>query len=210
MSEQVSDGNGGRLIACRACGNRVARGARRCPACGAREPTSAAGEAPEVTEEAPPRAARRQLGPWPGLVASALVGGATAALVSILLRPAPAPLEQRPAPPPSVEPRSGPPASVPAPEPARETAPAPPAVATPSPSPGPSRSRGRTDWIFFFKSGDRLARMGDDAEIGLVIRLEKVHAFPDGTAGPAYLVQVPEGGQRFMDADELERTARIQ
>jgi hypothetical protein len=52
--------------------------------------------------------------------------------------------------------------------------------------------------------------MADDAEVGLVIRLEKVHAFPDGTTGPAYLLQVPEGGQRFLDADELERSARIQ
>ena len=52
--------------------------------------------------------------------------------------------------------------------------------------------------------------MGDDAEVGLVLRLEKVHTFPDGTTGPAYLLQVPEGGQRFMDADELERSARIQ
>jgi hypothetical protein len=206
MSDSTPEGNGGRLVACRACGNRVARGARRCPACGAREPTSAAVEVPEA-EEAPPRPARRERGPWPGLIASALVGAAAAGLVSFLLRPAPTPTEQRPAPP----------ATVVTPESARETAPpageaapASPAVAAPSPPPGPSRSRGRTDWIFFFKSGDRLARMGDDAEIGLVIRLEKVHAFPDGTTGPAYLVQVSEGGQRFMDADELERSARIQ
>jgi hypothetical protein len=73
-----------------------------------------------------------------------------------------------------------------------------------------SRSRGRTDWLFFFKPGDQLTRMGDDAPLGLVIRVERRHTFPDGTTGPAYLLQIPEGGQRFMDADEVERGARLQ
>ena len=41
MSETPANDEGGRLVACRSCGNRVARSARRCPACGASEPTSA-------------------------------------------------------------------------------------------------------------------------------------------------------------------------
>jgi hypothetical protein len=52
--------------------------------------------------------------------------------------------------------------------------------------------------------------MSDDAEVGLVLRTEKAHSFPDGTTGPAYLLQIPEGGQRFLDADELERGTRLQ
>jgi hypothetical protein len=43
-----------------------------------------------------------------------------------------------------------------------------------------------------------------------VLRTEKAHAFADGTAGPAYLVQLPDGGQRFIDADELERGTRLE
>jgi hypothetical protein len=91
-----------------------------------------------------------------------------------------------------------------APEPPRE------APAVTPPASAASRSRGRTDWLFFFKPGDQLARMADDAPLGLVIRIERRHTFPDGTTGPAYLVQIPEGGQRFMDADEVERGARLQ
>jgi hypothetical protein len=79
-----------------------------------------------------------------------------------------------------------------------------------APAAAVSRSRGRTDWLFFFKPGDQLTRMADDAPLGLVIRVEPAHTFPDGTRGPAYLVQIPEGGQRFMDADEVERGARLQ
>jgi hypothetical protein len=90
-------------------------------------------------------------------------------------------------------------------------APAPPAPASPpAAQPEASRSRGRTDWLFFFKPGDRLVRMSDDAPAGMVIRTEKVHAFADATAGPAYLVQLPDGGQRFIDADELERGTRLE
>jgi hypothetical protein len=90
--------------------------------------------------------------------------------------------------------------------------PAPPAAqgVTTAPPPVLSRSRGRADWLFFFKPGDQLARMSDDAPVGMVLRTEKSHTFPDGTLGPAYLVQVPEGGQRFIDADELERGTRLQ
>jgi hypothetical protein len=94
---------------------------------------------------------------------------------------------------------------------AAPSAPAPPAPAPPAPvQPELSRSRGRTDWLFFFKSGDRLVRMSDDAPAGMVLRTEKVHAFADGTAGPAYLIQLPDGGQRFVDADELERGTRLE
>ncbi|HEU4366849.1 MAG TPA: hypothetical protein VFV05_01320 [Methylomirabilota bacterium] len=135
----------------------------------------------------PPGRTRKLL---PSLVLAAAIGAAAAGLVAFILRPAP---------PPDVEPRREAPA----------VAPAPPQTAAP-PQADVSRSRGRTDWIFFFKPGDQLARMSDEAPLGLVIRLEKTHTFPDGTTGPAYLLQVPEGGQRFVDADEVERGARLQ
>jgi hypothetical protein len=101
------------------------------------------------------------------------------------------------------------PVEVPAAAPAAPVAPAP-APSPPAAEPEVSRSRGRTDWLFFFKPGDRLVRMSDDGPAGMVIRTEKVHPFADGTAGPAYLIQLPDGGQRFIDADELERRTRLE
>ena len=94
--------------------------------------------------------------------------------------------------------------------PAAEPPPGPPALAPPA-APAPSRSRGRGDWLFFFKPGDQLVRMGDDVAMGMVIRTVPRHAFADGTVGPAYVVQLPDGaGQRIVDADELERGGRLQ
>jgi hypothetical protein len=192
MNDAPSNGEAARLAACRACGNRVARSARRCPACGEREPAGAGPEAP-AADQAPARPASGRRGQIRGLVLAAVVGAVAASLVAAVLRPAPRP---------PAEPRPEAPAVAPAPP--RE-APA----ATPA-APVPSRSRGRTDWLFFFKPGDQLTRMTDDTPLGMVIRTERAHTFPDGTGGPAYLLQVPEGGQRFMDADELERGARLQ
>jgi len=189
MSETPANGESGRLVACRSCGNRVARSARRCPACGASEPTSAAVE----SAPAAPRPSGRRWRMAVAMLAAALAGSAVTAAF-FLLRPA--------APPPPIELRSEP--SPPAPEQPRETT-GPPSARE------PSRSRGRGDWLFFFKTGDRLARMSDDAPAGMVLRTEKSHAFGDGTTGPAYLLQLPDGGgQRFVDADELERGARLQ
>jgi hypothetical protein len=192
MSETPANGEGGRLVACRSCGNRVARSAPRCPACGASEPTSAAVESAPA---APPAAPRPSGGRWRmavAMLAAALAGSAVTAAF-FLLRPA--------APRPPIELRSEP--SAPASEQPRE-------AAAPS-APELSRSRGRGDWLFFFKTGDRLARMSDDAPAGMVLRTEKSHAFGDGTTGPAYLLQLPDGGgQRFVDADELERGTRLQ
>jgi hypothetical protein len=144
----------------------------------------------------PRRSGRRARRRW-RLALAVLVGavaGAAVTTVFFVLRPV--------VPPPAIEVRSG------APQPA----PAQPAELAPPPSaPEPSRSRGRGDWLFFFKTGDRLARMSDDAPAGMVLRTEKSHAFGDGTTGPAYLLQLPDGaGQRFVDADELERGARLQ
>jgi hypothetical protein len=82
----------------------------------------------------------------------------------------------------------------------------PPSVALPA---TPSRSRGHGDWLFFFRPGDWLSRMADDALLGVVIRLEKTHTFTDGSTGPAYVVQSMEGEERVVDADELERNARL-
>jgi hypothetical protein len=144
----------------------------------------------------PRRSGRRARRRW-RLALAVLVGAVAGSAVTtafFVLRPV--------APPPAIEVRSG--APLPAPAQPAELAP-PPSV------PEPSRSRGRGDWLFFFKTGDRLARMSDDAPAGMVLRTEKSHAFGDGTTGPAYLLQLPDGaGQRFVDADELERGARLQ
>jgi hypothetical protein len=141
----------------------------------------------------PSRPAASGRRPWLGLAVAAAAGAAVAAAAVLVLRPAPAP--------PVVEPAA--PAAVVAPVPPPETPP-------PAPTAVVSRSRGRTDWIFFFKTGDRLVRMGEDTPLGLIIRTEKTHTFPDGTIGPAYLLQIPEGGQMFVDADQLERGARLE
>ena len=93
-----------------------------------------------------------------------------------------------------------------------EAAPPAPEVTAAPVSPGvvePSRSRGRGDWLFFFKPGDWLTRMTDDALLGVVVRVEKSHTFADGSHGPAYAVQSMEGEERVVDADELERMARL-
>jgi hypothetical protein len=145
---------------------------------------------------APPAAPRPSGARWPMVVAmlAAALAGSAVTTAFFLLRPAalPPPIELRPKP------------SSPAAEPPRD-------AAAPPSGREPSRSRGRGDWLFFFKTGDRLVRMSDDAPAGLVLRTEKSHAFGDGTTGPAYLLQLPDGGgQRFVDADELERTARLQ
>jgi hypothetical protein len=211
MSDTPSGGDASRLVACRACGNRVARSARRCPACGEREPAGAQSD-PVPAEPEIERAPRPAHGSLLGLVAAALVGAAAAGLVAYLVRPAPPTPPPLATTPPPVE-TPAPPAATSAPSttaaPPRADAP-PPAGTTAPPTPAVSRSRGRADWIFFFKPGDRLARMSDEAEVGVVLRTEKTHTFPDGTTGPAYLLQIPEGGQRFLDADEVERGTRIQ
>ncbi len=189
MSETSGPDDARRQVACRSCGNRVARSARRCPACGLSDPTGAPSESAPAGAPVP---ARRGGVVMVALLAGALAGGAVTAAV-LLRRPVapPAPIERRSAPPP---------------------APAPPAETAPSPvTPEASRSRGRADWLFFFKPGDQLVRMSDDAPAGMVLRTEKRHGFADGSAGPAYLLQLPDGGgQRFVDADELERGARLQ
>jgi hypothetical protein len=108
----------------------------------------------------------------------------------------------------------------PSPSPSPPFVPAPPAESVPTPSVAPplpaasatnapSRSRGRTEWLFFFKPGDWLTRMADDGLLGVVVRVEKTHAFADGSTGPAYVVQSMDGEERVLDADELERTARL-
>jgi hypothetical protein len=226
----VSGTERNRMVACRACGNRVPRSARRCPACGTRDPVADSVTAPvpdpaAVPKPAPPVAVpdaggppvvKAPASPAPraassvpkkpeasgrparrsvqlarlllmalGIAAVVVAGGAVAYLVRPPLAP---PMESRtetPAAPPSA------PAMV-----ARE--------------PGPSRSRGRTDWLFYFKPGDWLTRMANDAILGVVVRLENVHRFPDGTTGPAYVIQTMEGDERTVDADELERTSKIQ
>ena len=127
-------------------------------------------------------------------IAGAALAGAAVSAALFLLKPSP--------PPPAIERRPEAPAPATAP---------PAAGGAPPAAPAPSRSRGRTDWLFFFKTGDRLVRMSDEAPLGMVLRTVPQHAFPDGTVGPAYLVQVPDGGgQQFVDADELERGSRLQ
>jgi hypothetical protein len=112
---------------------------------------------------------------------------------------------QSPAPP--SEPRA---AATVAPEP-----PAPAPVTAPSGAPtgtaptvAPSRSRGQSDWAFFFRAGDTLSRMSDGAALGVIVRLERSHVFPDGT-GPAYVVRSADQRETVFDADQLERSARV-
>ena len=82
--------------------------------------------------------------------------------------------------------------------------------ASPAAAPArPSRSRGQSDWTFFFRVGDTLSRMSDGAALGVVVRLERTHAFPDGT-GPAYVIRSQDQREVVFDADDLERSARIE
>jgi len=237
----VSETDRERLVECRACGNRVTRGARRCPACGTRDPTvdvtdqagasappggDASQAAAPAKPEAPPTApreaplvsARPPAGeslfttPRPGggaasrpprrraarrrrralvAVLSLVLALTVAAVAAVYLsEPVDAPpLPRRPE------------AAAPAPE-VTEAPASPGAVA-------PSRSRGHSDWLFFFRPGDWLTRMTDGALLGVVVRVEKSHTFADGSQGPAYTVQSMEGEERIVDADELERTARL-
>lgn len=98
-------------------------------------------------------------------------------------------------------PRSEPQAAVaPEPTPVPASAPAPERV---------SRSKGQSDWTFFFRVGDTLSRMSDGGVLGVVVRLERAHGFPDG-AGPAYVVRSQDQRETVFDADQLERSARIE
>ena len=85
-----------------------------------------------------------------------------------------------------------------------------PAADTPTAPPRASRSKGQTEWTFFFRAGDTLSRMGDGAPLGVVVRLERAHSFPDGSSGPAYVVRSADQREAIFDADELERSARIE
>jgi hypothetical protein len=92
------------------------------------------------------------------------------------------------------------------------TAAAPEPTPSPAPTPSlerPSRSLGQSDWTFFFRVGDTLSRMSDGTVLGVVVRLERAHAFPEG-AGPAYVVRSRDQRETAFDADQLERSARIE
>ncbi len=87
----------------------------------------------------------------------------------------------------------------------------PPAPVAPAVVPAPvSRSKGQSDWAFFFRTGDTLSRMADGSTLGVVARLERAHSFPDGSSGPAYVMRSPGQGEQVFDADELERSARVE
>jgi len=84
---------------------------------------------------------------------------------------------------------------------------------TPTNEPAPlrvSRSRGQDDWMFFFRAGDTLSRMVEGSPLGVVVRTEKRHVFPDGSTGPAYVVRGADQREGVFDADELERSARVE
>jgi hypothetical protein len=100
-------------------------------------------------------------------------------------------------------PRSEPQAAA-APEPV-----APPAPASPATPERASRSKGQSDWTFFFRVGDTLTRMSDGTALGVVVRLERAHGFPDGP-GPAYVVWGEDRREIVYDADQLERSARVE
>ena len=99
----------------------------------------------------------------------------------------------------------------------RDAATAVPAPVEPAPTTGStgappaaslSRSRGQSDWAFFFRVGDTLSRMSDGAALGVIVRLERSHVFSDGT-GPAYIVRSADQRETAFDADQLERSARV-
>ena len=99
--------------------------------------------------------------------------------------------------------------AAPRPEPQAAAAPEP---AVPASAPAPervSRSKGQSDWTFFFRVGDTLSRMSDGGALGVVVRLERAHSFPDG-AGPAYVVRSQDQRETVFDADQLERSARAE
>ncbi|MGH7414084.1 MAG: hypothetical protein ACREKJ_07765 [Candidatus Rokuibacteriota bacterium] len=98
------------------------------------------------------------------------------------------------------------------PQPVESPAAAVPSTPEPAPAPAPivSRSKGQSDWAFFFRAGDTLSRMADGTPLGVVVRLERKHTFPDGSTGPAYVVRSPDQQESAFDADELERRARIE
>jgi hypothetical protein len=100
----------------------------------------------------------------------------------------------------------------PPPEPRGHTSlePAPPAEPAPAPAPRISRSKGQSDWTFFFRPGDTLSRMADGTPLGVVVRLERMHSFPDGSTGPAYALRSADQQESVFDADELERSARVE
>jgi hypothetical protein len=50
--------------------------------------------------------------------------------------------------------------------------------------------------------------MSDGVALGVVVRLERAHGFPDGV-GPAYVVRSPDQRETIFDADQLERGARV-
>ena len=89
-------------------------------------------------------------------------------------------------------------------------APAPSAPESSTPAPVVSRSRGQSEWAFFFRPGDTLTRMMDGSPLGVVVRLERRHTFPDGSTGPAYVIRSADQRESAFDADELERRARIE
>src|SRR5262245_16016159 len=185
------------MVACRACGNRVARTARRCPACGSPDPAA------DKPAEARPRQRRpsgvdgsRRLAQLMVVAALLVIG----VLVGVMIvRVSARRADRTPA-------AETPPAVVES-QPAVTT----PVVVTPEPPvPEPSRSRGRRDWPFFYKPGDRLVRMGDAKPLGYIVSMVKDHKFSDGTAGPAYLLWTPNGKEEAFDADELERTSKLE
>jgi hypothetical protein len=189
-----------RLVACRTCGNRVSRTARRCPACGSADP---AADKPADARPRPrrPRASaadRSRLLAQLVVVAAVLIIGTLIAVM--IVRVSARRAERVPAA------ETAPPAVV-----ETTTAEATPVVVVPEPpKPEPSRSRGRRDWPFFFKPGDRLARMGDAKPLGQITSLVKDHKFSDGTVGPAYMLWTPAGREEAFDADELERTSKME
>ena len=189
-----------RLVACRACGNRVARTARRCPACGSPDPTADSAAEPRPRQRRFHRAPadRARLLARLVVVAAALAIGVL--VVLIVVRVSGRQAERAPA-------AEVSPAAV-VETPAVVAAPA--VVLAEPPTPEPSRSRGRRDWPFFFKPGDRLARMGDAKPLGYIISMVKDHKFGDGTVGPAYMLWTPAGNEEAFDADELERTAKME
>jgi hypothetical protein len=61
---------------------------------------------------------------------------------------------------------------------------------------------------FRFTVGERLINVNNGVEVGIVVRTEENHTFPNGTVGRAYIIRRPDDVEMGAAADRLEEIAR--
>lgn len=59
-------------------------------------------------------------------------------------------------------------------------------------------------------TGDRLINVNNGVDIGVVVRMEDKHTFPNGVVGRAYTIRGPDDVEMDMVADRLEEIARVE